>query len=581
MISTPRLLCLLFAAVSLASTTPVRAGAKTTELPPPLPAHQVIVRGRGTLARSLISACAPAWTGSSRVRRVILIVDPVQPLADVTEDFISALVALDERSPTELRWSLATLGRGPERSTPTASALSPALGSALQPRNLIADTLTSLRLTAAKCPANSLLVYVAALNFEDERDVEGLAMALHSRGQTLSVVGPEAGFQRAWNDGINPPYSGRKEADGSTTIYDPNVGRSPLAADDPDGTRAPWHGPETALPMLPARFGGHFDGRLFTFRDEVDPDTGEPVRRPYEHAYPSGWGPWSLMRLAAVTGGRYVTWSTQPTGTTVRYDGARLDLFAPDLRARADVLDAAAKRPLRAAVVRVWGAMTDASDVVFGSTPPVRTDLESPLRMCEPSSRLGPPRVFYEREDHQDFLAQCPRLMRLLDTAIRKISAAIARSERPRDDDARRDLADARLERHVLLCERFAWGEAYARGRRLMSRAWRDDGRVPALDWVTYAHSRDDGTRMLDEDVDIVDAERAAEVLADRNFLLDTYAGTPWGALIARNRIRTYRLIRVPLATGSPPHRNGLADSTPRPPDVTPSGGTSGPATGD
>jgi hypothetical protein len=555
-----------------------QAAGDAGDVPAPRPAHEVIVRGRGTLERALISACGPAWEQGARYRGVTLIVDPAQSLANAEESLVEALVALESRSPRALRWSLATLGRAPEVRRSSPSELGPALTGALEPRELIVDTITSLRDTAAACPDDSLLVYVATESFEDERDVEGLVLALHARGQTLSVVGPEAGFLRAWNDGFFPPYRGRRNADGTSTLYDTRVGRSPLA-EEADATEPPWHGPETAVPLAPARFGDHFDGRLFTHRDEVDPETGEPVRRTYSHAYPSGWGPWSLMRLAAVTGGRYVTWSTRPSGEAVRYDGSRLDLHAPDLRARVDVLAAAAKRPLRAALVRVWGETTDATSAVFGSTPPVRSDLKSPIRMGEPTSRLRPPRLLYEREDHARFLDQCPKLIRLLDGAIRRIDAAIARASRPRDDAARRDLADARLLRHVLLCERFAWGEALSRGRRLMPRPWRDDGMVPKIDWVTWVRSV--GGRERIDEVQLVDEKRAAALLADRRFLLETYAGTPWGEMVRRNRISTYELKRVRLARGNPAPRTGLADSEPRPPDVTPSGGTPGPATGD
>jgi len=551
-------------------------------VPDPEPAHTVIVRGRRTLSRSLISACAPAWADASRPRNVTLIVDPARALAGLEEEFVVALVALEARAPSVARWSLATLGRAPETRRPKASDLSPALAAAVSPRPLVEDTITSLRRTAEASAPGSVLVFVAAENFEDERDVEGLARVLVTRGQTLSVVGPEAGFQRAWNDGFFPPYWGRPGPDGRSLTYDPGIGRSPFAADDPDDERPAWHGPETAFPMLPVRFARHWEGRLFTRRDEVDPESGAPLRRTYEHAYPSGWGPWSLMRLAAVSGGRYVTWASQPSGEPVLYDGSRLDLLAPDLHARRDVLAAAAKRSLRATVIRVWGETTDATSSAFRSTPPVRSDLSSPIRMTLTRARFSPPTLFYERRDHDRFVAECPPLLRILDGAIRRIDVAIGRARSPRDDRARRDLADARLLRHVLGCERFAWGEAYARGRRLMARPWGADGRIPSLQTVNWAERGGEGRpAVVHADVEPVDMDRAAALLADRRFLIETYAGTPWGEMVARNRIVTYRLRRVRLGSGNPVRRPGLADTAPRPPDVTPSGGSAGPSTGD
>ena len=148
-----RLLALLLGLAAAVWPGPVRAGDRESEVPEPLPAHQVIVRGRKTLARSLISACAPAWARRKRPREITLVVDPVRSLADVEERFVAALVALEARALAGGRWSLATLGRSPEASGRTPSALGPALHNALKPRNLIVDTITYPSGYRSACPS--------------------------------------------------------------------------------------------------------------------------------------------------------------------------------------------------------------------------------------------------------------------------------------------------------------------------------------------------------------------------------------------------------------------------------------------
>ena len=114
-----------------------------------------------------------------------------------------------------------------------------------------------------------------------------------------------------------------------------------------------------------------------------------------------------------------------------------------------------------------------------------------------------------------------------------------------------------------------------------MPRPWRDDGQVPVLREVVIAERAGGGRQVVHAEIEVADRRLADRVLADRAFLIEAYGGTPWGEMVARNRVSTYQLVRAPLASGDPKRRDGPPDTTPRTPPTTPSGPASGPATGE
>lgn len=93
----------------------------------------------------------------------------------------------------------------------------------------------------------TLVVYLAHAHFEDDVDLEGfVADALRAK-RTLTVIGPEAAFERPWNDVVADSSQWR----GLVRTHLLGQGNRPWGPEDP---AAPWHGGDTAAPLLPWTF---------------------------------------------------------------------------------------------------------------------------------------------------------------------------------------------------------------------------------------------------------------------------------------------------------------------------------------
>jgi len=526
-------------------------------VPPPPLASAVVVRGRSDLAQAIRKASGPA-------REYLVVVD-VTPYTARREAEIRAALA-DLGAPCRL----ARLGEPP--------------GEALFAKPSAAGgTIPALR-RSLRGFSGGAAVYLADWRFEDDEALEEFIEELRRRQVRFGVVGSEAAFGRAWNDGFFPPHRGAPDARGRIRLYDEGISRSPFS----DG-EAPWHGGDTAFPHQPFRYALRWQtvfpaerrpapswpgdgetregGRRAGGGEEEDlrerlSSVQEEAPRRYWFPLPSGFGPYGLMRAAGESGGRYVLWSWNPEGRSdVTYDYARCDLFAPDLRDRRAIL--ADRRPLAAALLRAWHAVANDRVRVASVTPPLRPDGRTPLEMAEAPSGGFLEEQWEDRGSHERFLAVVPRTIEAIDGAVGLLEGALAHAGPAADAVERRLRADADLFRHTLLVHRFQLEEALAAARPLPRDAWEDRRLVPGLEprWFLAGERVDEAPW---------DGAAALRLRADRERMLRTYASTPFGETVRRNSVHTFRVAWRPTARGDPAARGTPAESA----------GGSGPVTG-
>ncbi len=529
--------------------------------PGPPTASATVVRGQTDLARAMKIAAGSA--------REILVVVDVTPYT--------------ARREAEIRAAAAGLG-APCRLVRLGEAPG---GMVFSMPSDVGGTIPALR-RSLKGFSDGAAVYLADWHFEDDETLEGFIEDLRRRRVVLGVVGSEAAFGRGWNDGFFPPHRGTPDARGRIRLYDEGISRSPFEEGD-----APWHGGDTAYPHQPFRYalrwqtvfpaerrpppawagggartgerraggGGGARGGEEDLRERLRSVQEDAVHR-YHFPLPSGFGPYGLMRAAAETRGRYVLWSWNPEGRSdVTYDYARCNLFAPDLRDRRSIL--VESRPLAAALMRAWHRVASDRVRVASVTPPLGARGRRPAEMAETAPGGFVPEHWDDRDDYEHFLDVVPETIEAIDGAVGDLERALLRTGSSADAVDRRYRADADLFRHTLLVHRFQLAEALAAARPLGPDAWRDPGLVPGLEpgWCIAGERVEDAPW---------DPGAAARLLADRRRMLETYRGTPFGEMVRRNSVHTFRLVWRPVAKGDPSARGTPAESS----------GGHGPATG-
>ena len=225
---------------------------------------------------------------------------------------------------------LCALGSRLGAKVPSGDALERRLDTLFDQDARTRNTCAALHKVFTNVSKHSAILYLADWHFEDDYFLEDLVERLRRRSLTFSVIGSEACFGRAWNDGFYPPDRGRDER-GNAKLYDEGIGRAPF---DPGSRDAPWHGGDTAYPHVPFFFHGawwstQFPATVKTLVPKSTNDYGEKDRRKkkrnaahedlrermgdadqyeereetYAFPLPSTFGPYGLMRLAGVTGG--------------------------------------------------------------------------------------------------------------------------------------------------------------------------------------------------------------------------------------------------------------------------------------
>ena len=606
----PVLLLPVLLGFSLRAAAPVRA-APGGAVPA---ARSVVVRGRTRLA----DAIAAAFGGGAHTARgpAAIVLDVTPHTRAALEQLREAFGALRHHAALPSRWRIARLG------DPFSPALSkPDRLVALLPVLLKRDTVERDTVGALRRSLKSLkerggtLLYLADWRFEDEHDLEALVRDLAGKEMRFGVVGSEAAFGRAWNDGIADPRD--RFANGFSIesmsdvkkLYDESIGRRPFG---PFDRKAPWRGGDSAYPHAPYRWSE----RLWTtefrpselsfgkggVRDLADAGSMEDLlerlgRGPKisssgvsrSFPLPSGFGPHGLMRAAAVRGGRYVLWSWNPEHrVSIRYDYARVNRYGPDLRSRADVRRNVPHQPAAVALLKAWERIGDKLDAVAAHTAPLGPSGSGPrsIDLLERSA-VSLPTGWPYRDQHRDFLRKAGPWKAAAKEGIEILERGIARAGDPEDSPARRYKADAELMRHVLQVLHFELAEAIAVASDLPDDAWKDDERYPGIIPTVWILRGDDPADIRTTDVTLRDAKAGERVRDARREHLRRYRGTPFGLQVAGNTVETWQLRFLPKLKGTSPtglpgrtpaESGGKRPDTPRTPGG-PSGG-GGPTTG-
>ena len=548
--------------------------------PPRVPTGaDVMVRGSSDLPVALGLAVAPAFAASAKPQPVVFVVDVTPYLRENEPALDAAFADLKAKFGAAGDFRLARLGEapGPSRADPTA--LVGDLGRAFHGDDLVfADTVGGLTKSLAGLPGPAIAVYLADWNVEDERDLEPLVADLKKRGVRFFAIGSEGGFGRPWIDGFFPPDRGARQPDGTSKLYDTDVGRAPFGPFRPEArvrsgdtawTHLPfhWHGAwwsttfgvdlRTLAPRKRDSYGrsDKRGGKTGVAEDvrERKGDVDETAMERYAFPLPSSFGPYPLMRLCAETGGRYVLWSWNRTGrTTLVYDDSRCDAFAPDLRSREAIRLDVARRALPRAIVDAWQQIANRDVMVARTTSGVGMG-GRPFESVEPESEGFIAFGWPEPADRTGMIANARATLPALDSAIRTLTTALG-SEKPRDAVDRRYAADADLLRHTLLVHRFTIGEALqCAEREVPADAFADKRVLAGLDPVIAIHGgHRPETAVIVESAPIRDRKLCERVRDDRARMLERYAGTPFGELVGRNRVHTVEFRKSPYGSGAP-----------------------------
>lgn len=523
-----------------------------TAAPPTPSAREVIVRGGADLGEVLAAATRDAWREKDETRAVAIVIDVTPHTASPRTGIREAIEGLGERI-THLSgsWRIAPLGGRLSDAVRHPSALTMKLPQVLATESEQVNTLRALGRTVGQFnDRGGVVLYLADWRFEDEEGLPNLIAMLKNRGQTLRVIGSEACFNRAWNDGIAWPARPGEYEDG--------IGRSPFGPLEPD---APWHGGDTASPHFPWDFGNlpwemefplgglgrrNRDGpnSIEDLRERLgETSSGNTMGRRYPLA--SSWGPWPLMRAAAETGGRYWLWSFNPSGRTdLVYDYGRCNLFEPDLRSRREILADLKRQPVPRALQKAWHLVADPDVAIATRTSPLgKGGAPQEIETVVPRRNLN--FVWSDESEFEYFKKAVAERIERTDEAVRLLDQALATLPRT-GPGAPRLRADAQLFRHILVCLRFALREAQAVAADVPADAFVDEGTMPGLadeDWILPGR---DPENIRFGRVRPRNEGAAEEVRVARQDMLRKYLGTPFGEIAARNAVVTYRYRHFP-----------------------------------
>ena len=564
-------------------------------------ASHVIHRRATTLHEAILVACGSPEGLRQRTGALIVDGSPhVRKRAHLIRDALNALSRAD-RGPT--RWRVARLG-GPLSPAVPPRALTPLIAPLFQAKNQERNTFELLGRTVRSIRARRLaVVYIADWQFEDEHRLERFIKWMKDRGHRFGVVGSEAAFGRAWNDGVldarermrNFDLTKGMQAKNALSRYDPTIGRAPFGPTTKD---APWHGGDTAYPHLPYRFSNDLWKTELSPRDleferaregrQVFPDRMEDLlERRGRHrsllraslgrdvALPSSFGPYGLMRAAGVLGGTYVLWSWNPTGrSSLVYDFSRCNLFGPDLRSRKAIASSLSRNGLARGLLKAWHRIGSKFDAVSEHTPPMTPGgRPAPIDLLDRSATQLQT-YFRSAPDVRAFLNQAHQWKQAIRNAQQMIRPALVRA-RAADHAPTRLRADADLAMHIFQVLEFELGEAIVAAQTVTKTMWSEKGTVVILSprpWIL----RGDDLNSIRKARGVIPWNEilAARVEAARATQLRRYATTPFGVQVAANTVDTYG-IRISKPRTSEGQRRmkgrGLAESDGDDPQTPPS----------
>ncbi len=576
-------------------------------------ARHVVVR-RSKSLEAAISAAFGSRDGRSE-GIAALVIDVTPHTREHAADIAAALrkLAADPELPTT--WTVAPLGR-PFSDRADATTIAQRIHQVVAAETPAHDTIGALRATVKSFKGRGgTVIYLADWRFEDEHDLEKLLRLLESKQLGFGVVGSEAGFGRAWNDGVLDMRD--RMQNGVLSIkdaskqkrYDETIGRRPFG---PFDRKTPWHGGETAYPHVPYRFADRlwkttFDAGMLGFgrKDDGGPKKLEDLlerlgrdREVFESAsgrkaaLPSAYGPHGLMRAAAERGGRYVLWSWNPDHrASLVYDYARCDQFGPDLRSRSAIRADASRRPLARALLKSWDAIGSKFNALASHTSPLDKSGTRPqsIDLLERSA-ASLPTMWMDRNQHKEFLRKATHwrdAARSVDKLLTKALDKAAGKELDAPD--RRYAADAALLRHIANVLHFELNEALAAAATIPDDAWKDEEAYPGIRPAVWIQRGDDAENIRTTDVHVFDEALGKALIEARSEQLRKFGGTPFGIQVAANTVETWTVsygkkMKPTPGRVQPPGRTPSESdgNTPSPSPRPPGGGSSGgsPSTG-
>lgn len=533
------------------------------------------------------AASWPAKVGGGPGAVLVLVVDPTTSLASEMLELRQALGVAAAEGPAGLR--VGVLGAGAEYQPP--GSLEDARGAltALHalpldgPKNLLEGVREAVSDLRAPPTEPRAILLVTREGGDGEDDVEATRALLVERGVAFYSAAPEAGFERPWEY----DFKAREVPDlGITQRFIPVSRRK---------TRGElYYGGEVAFGLVPYRF----EPLEFPFA-QTEFDWGGPGRFPC----PSGFGYWALATLSSSTGGRCFVFNFRVPGARSKaddrhlelYDLGFLNLFAPDLRPRAEVLKALEGSRKALAVVKVW-------DLIADETAPLVLDRATLERAGGGLAvrPMGPVRsgsdfetAYRDRRElaqaREIALDRRRRAEQALAVWLEEMRREVTPSTAGREDPLlERVEADFDLLGWQLLKVRFHWGEVIAALDGVVPAVFDGERRVHLLP-VPLAR----GVTAVRRDVRIEDGARAAaymDVMATGRRLVNKYHGTPWALLVEKGivfsmttRIEEPRPPTPRPAMPSPPVKPmpppPPAKPKPPPPPVRPGSAGGGPTT--
>jgi len=199
--SAMRISCALLLLLSLLLGSAATAAGETARSAP-----QVVFRGGRSLDHLLRLATQVAWRDPTSPRPVAIVIDATPFTAFWEPELAHALRALDAEVGEGRRgsWRVGRLGARLSGSRRRPGDLDAVLDTVFARRTEVESTIPALRKTLADFRAEGgVIAYLADSHFEDEEELESFLTALKTRGQTFSVIGPEAGFLHPHQEGEN------------------------------------------------------------------------------------------------------------------------------------------------------------------------------------------------------------------------------------------------------------------------------------------------------------------------------------------------------------------------------------------
>lgn len=514
---------------------------------------------------------AAAWPGRAAGSEgpgavLCFVVDPTTSLARALLDLREALVDAVTEGPRGLK--LGVLGVacedvppgpiGPARDALTVLSATPLDGQ----KNLLESVREAAGAMHVPATEPRAIVLVTREGGDGEDDVEGTRAELLARGIAFYSIAPEAAFERPWEY----DFKDRPVPDlGITQRW------TPLPRRRVRGEL--FYGADVAFGLVPYEW----ELREFPLA-QTQFDFGVPGRFPC----PSGFGYWCLATLSWSTGGRAFVYDFARGGGTAAaethgaplYDHGFLNLFAPDLRPRQDVLRALGDERKAQAIVRIWEFLAD-------EEAPIVLD-HGTLERVGQSLVARPMRPVRSGTDFEGRYASAKEVAKAKERALerkRRVEQALVwwtdeakRETTPTGESPdplrRRTEADFDLLGFQLQKVRFHWGEILAALDEIDLRVFDGEKKVHLVPVPLAA-----GVRSLREDLKFLGLDRAAafvDATVTGRRVAAKYHGTPWALFVGKGGFVSVKAV-VEEPRPPPPERPARPER-PEKPEKPPKG---------